>query len=140
MIRFYQKKIEDLTDIDRKEVENFISKCQSTVIATNNTETGTRLSVLSNIPGQKANELYFITDVRSNKARNLAVDKNAQLLMYIDNEAEMVFQGEVEFEHKLSVIKEKWQDWANEFFPNGPEDEHLCLMKFMTKEVRAFFM
>jgi len=139
-MKFLEKQITELSPEEKTEIENFISKCMSTVIATYFSDGEVRLSTLSNLPGQTTHELYYITDKRTTKIQNLIENNNAQLLMYIDDIGEIILSGKISFIDDISLKEEKWQPWADEFFSEGPKDPLLAFIKFEPQTIRFFMM
>lgn len=134
---FYDGGINGLTSEQIKNVEEFITPIPYISMATNNPQTGARLSALSNLPNQKATELYFITDLSSIKAKNMLSNSSVEIMYATNEQGLVVFIGKVEILRDMETKKAKYQPWVDEFFAKGINDENLCVIKFSTQAIRA---
>ena len=134
---FFDGNVNALTAQQVKDIEDFITPIQYVTIATLNSETGVRLSVLSSLPGQKVNELYFITDLISQKAKNILANPGAEISYSTEMQGLVIFKGKVDILTDTETKKAKFMPWVNEFFPKGVEDENYCVLKLNVESIRA---
>jgi len=133
---FYVGEVGNMGTEDVKKAEGFISTCGHAVIATNNNETGARLSALANLPEQTIKELWFATDSNSQKIMNLRNNPRMEA-MYTDGEGQVMLAGNAVVITDLATKKAKWQPWMAEYFTDGVEGETLCLVRFTPSSIRA---
>lgn len=141
----YEGSAQDMQPDGKEKVLKFINETEFLTIGTVDEETGTRLSVLSKLKGDSLEELYFTTALDSHKIKNLQKNPACELMFYMDKFSEekagqVNFSGEVEILTSLSIKKEMWEDMMKMYFPDGPEDENMCILKFTTKNIRAMLL
>jgi len=133
---FYMGEIGGMSPENRKEVLEFVINQVYTVISTSNPKTGARVSAVSNLPGQELETLYFATDSDSEKVKNLKATSHCEL-MYTDGQSQVILGGKIEIITDVETKKTKWLPWMKGHFPDGPEGDKLCFLKFTTQYVRA---
>lgn len=133
----YMGNIAGLNGEQIKDIEAFVDAASYVSIGTFNAQTGVRLSALSNIPGQKAGELYFITDLKSDKAKNIQANPNIEIMYTTDSSGIVIFSGKAEILTDTAIKQAKFQPWVNEFFPKGVDDENYCVLRFTPESIRA---
>ncbi|WP_029901976.1 pyridoxamine 5'-phosphate oxidase family protein [Prevotella sp. 10(H)] len=136
---FYTGEVNAMAANDVRLAEEFIQGCEYTVIATNNKQTGARLSTVSNLPAQTMNALYFATDTESQKVKNIEENPSCEIL-YTDGNGQVILTGKVKVLIDLETKRAKWQDWMIHHCPEGVESEGLCILKFETSAVKAMLM
>lgn len=74
--------------------------------------------------------IWFFTDIRSAKISDIENDSEVRLL-YADpkNNKYLDIQGEAEVVTDRSKIKQLWSVIVKVWFPEGPEDPNLCLIR-----------
>jgi len=133
---FYVGDVNNMSTEDAKKAQGFISVCKHAIVATNNSETGARLSALANLPEQTVKELWFATDSNSQKVLNLRNDSRMEA-MYTDGDGQVILAGNAAVFTDLETKKAKWQPWMQEYFTDGVEGEALCFIRFTPSTVRA---
>jgi len=136
---FYMGDSSGMNEEQRKTALDFIVSREYITFATDNKETGPRLSALNNLPGQKITELYFGTDVNSQKVKNLW-DNPVCEIMYTDGCSQIMLSGKATVVNDPEIKKEKWQPEMIEHFTDGPEGEVYCVIKFEPFGVRAMIV
>lgn len=136
---FYMGDMNNMPAENIKDAEHFISNREYTIIATNNVNTGVRLSALSNLPGQTVKELYFATDVNSQKIKNIWDNPSCEV-MFTDGNGQIMLSGKAEILTDAESKKAKWNDNMLCHFPDGAEDSTFCVVRFKTSSVRAMIM
>lgn len=141
----YEGNIEDMNPNEKEKVENFINEVEFLTIGTVDKETGVRLSVLSKLKGEGLEELYFATALDTRKIENLRTEPTCEIMFSMDKFTEskggqVNFTGKMEIFTDLAIKKEKWEDMMSMYFPDGPEDENMCVLQFKTDKVRAMLM
>ena len=132
---FHMGDIKQLNVEQVKTTEDFINSLMYTVIATNNPQTGARISNLNNMPGQKLDKLYFATDSASKKAANIKADPRCEL-MYTNGNSQLMLSGKAMVIEDKAVKNAKWIDFMYDHFPDGPEGEQFCLIEFTSESAR----
>ena len=132
---FHMGGIESLNNEQKTIATEFINKQAYTVIATNNSQTGVRLSCLSNMPEQKLDTLYFGTDSASTKIANIKSNAQCEIL-YTDGNSQLMLSGNAVVITDIEIKKSKWIDMMYEHFKDGPESEEYSLIEFRTSQAR----
>jgi general stress protein 26 len=137
---FYVGDVSGLSEQQQKEAEAFVVALPHGVIATNNKESGARLSALSNLlPGQTLGELTFVTDTTSQKVANIRQNPLIELL-FTDGNGLVVLSGNAKTYTDPETKKAVWQPWMTEHFPDGVEGNTLCVIKFHPASIRAMII
>lgn len=136
---FYDGEFSGMTPENCKDALEFIVASENACVGTMNENGTPRLSVITNLPGQQVNCLYFATDINSQKAKNLIANPFCELL-YTNGHGQVILTGSIEVITDTEARKARWLPWMNEFFSDGPEGETMCLLKFTPQKVRAMIM
>jgi len=134
---FYVGDVLEMSEEQVNVAMDFITGLVYGVVATNNPETGARLSALNNLQGQKMDKLHFGTDSNSQKAKNLQADPRMEVMYTDGNGGQIMLSGKVEFVTDLETKKALWEDWMNEYSPEGPKGDGMCFICFKPETVRA---
>jgi general stress protein 26 len=136
---FYMGSVAGLAPEQRVVAEAFINAQISGVVATNNRETGARLSNLNNMPGQTLDKLYFATDSASTKIANIKSDARLEVL-YTDGNSQLFLTGRASVAGDKALRHSKWIDALYEHFKDGPDGEQFCLIEFCPEEARIMLV
>lgn len=136
---FHMGNIAGMATNDILTTENLIKACELAVIGTTDKETGARLSVLNNLPGQNIKELYFATDVNSHKVKNIWENPSGEVL-FSQEHSQVCLSGTFEVQTDMESKEAKWEDYMIDFFTDGLEGETFCVLKFKTSAVRIMIM
>lgn len=134
---FYMGDIADLNEEQAKVAEAFITNQIYGVIATNNAETGARLSALNNLRGQTLTKLHYGTQTTTQKAKNIAADPRMEVMYTDGNGGQVMLSGKAEIVMEESLKQELWEDWMNEYSPEGPTGNGMCIIRFIPKSMRV---
>ena len=78
---------------------------------------------------------WFFSEADSDKNKEIAEDPRVQLTFMNNSSSEYLsLYGEAEIVRDVEKAKELWSTWVKTWFPEGPEDPNLSLIKFMPKE------
>ena len=124
-----------LTEQNTRDIEELVNSCPFAVMATNNKETGARVSALNNLPGQSVNEYYFATNLSSQKVKNIKEDATCEI-MITNGMGQIIMGGKVEIRTDTETKKAKWQPWMPAHF-KGAEAEDYCILKFTPSTLRG---
>lgn len=136
---FYMGGIELLNSEQRKTAEEFINAQTHCTIATNNPQTGARLSYLGNIPQQTLDRLYFATDAESDKVTNIREDGRFEAA-YTDGNSQLFLSGTATVVEDIVLRHEKWKDFMYDYFCDGPDGTHYCLVEFRPEQARIMIV
>lgn len=136
---FYMGNFDGMINRNVEDAAEFILSCRYATLATSHPETGARLSALSNLQGQCVGELFFATDVNSQKVANIRQNPVGEL-MFTNGESQIILRGKMEVLTDPASRKAKWQDWMTNYFPDGLEGSTMCVIKFTTAAVRAMLV
>lgn len=134
---FYLGNVTDMSEEQNKEVETFITGFEYGIIATNHPENGPRLSALNNLTGQSPKQLHFATDATSQKVKNIQLDSRCEFMYANMNSGQVMLSGKAEIVTDLETKKALWQEWMNEYSPEGPEGDGICIIRFVPETIRA---
>lgn len=137
MTLFYLGEISGMSETQVAEAEKFITGLIYGIVATNNTETGARLSALNNLRGQKLHTLHFGTDSTSQKAKNIAADPRMEVMYTDGNGGQVMLSGTAEILTDTETKEGLWEEWMNEYSPEGPSGTGMCIIRFTPRSVRA---
>ena len=98
---FYLGEVAGMTKEQVEEAEKFIRGFEYGIVATNNPETGPRLSGLNNLAGQTLQQLHFATEASCQKLANLRLDPRCEV-MYATMES-----GQVQIAGKAEIITDE---------------------------------
>lgn len=132
---FHVGEISGMKADDMKDVEEFVSACPYVIIATNNKDTGARLSALAPLPGSSMEGIYFATDAKSQKVVNLLHNPDCEII-FTDGQSQVIYSGKGEVFTDMETKKAKWMDWMIDYFPDGVEGETMCVLKFVPSSAR----
>lgn len=121
-----------VNNMDAEQTENtekFINNLVHTVIATVNADGTPRLSNLNNLPNQTLKRLLFATDSQSTKISNIRLNPYCEL-MYTDGNSQVILTGHTTLLEDKENKKALWNDQMYNYFPEGPESGHFCLIEF----------
>ncbi|HEX2535592.1 MAG TPA: pyridoxamine 5'-phosphate oxidase family protein [Chitinophagaceae bacterium] len=80
--------------------------------------------------------LWFFTDIRSIKVDEITKDGEVHLIYsHPGKESYMDVWGEAGVETDRAKIQEKWKPIVKAWFPNGPEDPNLALLRVRPTDV-----
>jgi predicted transcriptional regulator YdeE/general stress protein 26 len=132
---FHMGSVVNLSPEQRVMAEDFINTQVHGVVATNNRETGARMSNLNNMPGQTVDRLYFATNSASAKIANIQSDPRFEAL-YTDGNSQLFLTGRALIVEDKDLRRAKWMDMMYTHFNDGPEGEQYCLIEFRPEEAR----
>jgi len=138
---FHMGEVSQMTDEQVKMVDEFIGSLLYGIIATNNPESGARLSALNNLSGQSLKKaLHFGTDSTSQKVRNIQVDPRCEV-MYTDAAgSQIMINGKAEILTDVEIKRVLWQPWMDEFSPEGAIGNGICIIRLIPESVRVMFI
>lgn len=134
---FYMGNIADMNEEQAKTAETFITSQIYGIIATNNAETGARLSALNNLRGQTLRTLHYATDATSQKAKNIAANPRMEVMYTDGNGGQVMLSGKAEIVIETPVKELLWEEWMNEYSPEGPTGNGICIIRFIPEAMRA---
>lgn len=134
---FYVGEADNMNGQQATDALEFITGLEYGVIATNNPETGARLSALNNMPGQTLKALYYGTDLNSQKVANIQADPRCEMMYTNGAGSQIMLTGKAEILTDIETKKAFWQEWMNEFDPEGPEGTTMCIVRFTPEKIRA---
>ena len=134
---FYSGEISGMSESQVKEAETFIQGLVYGIIATNCSETGPRLSGLNNLEGQTLRTLHFCTDSTSQKVTNIAANPRCEIMYATMEGGQIMVSGTAEIVNDTELKRTLWQDWMNEYSPEGPSDTGMCIIRFTPASIRA---
>lgn len=134
---FYSGEISGMSAGQVKDVEEFIKGLIFGIVATNNPEQGARLSALNNLAGQTLETLHFGTDSTSQKVKNIQVDPRMEVMYTNVEGGQIMLAGTAEIVTDTDTKKALWQEWMNEYAPEGPVGNGICIIRFKPKSIRA---
>ncbi len=83
------------------------------------------------------NEIWFATPFNSEKVRHYETSEKAGATFYADGE-NVTMVGNVDIVRDKETKRKLWKDMIEKFYPNGVEDENICLLRF--KPVSGVFV
>lgn len=134
---FYFGEISGMTAEQVKDAEEFIRGLVHGIIATNNPETGARLSAQNNLDGQTLETLHFGTETTSQKVKNIQADPRMEVMYTDANGGQVMLAGTAEIVTDTETKQALWQEWMNEYSPEGATGTNLCIIRFKPKSIRA---
>lgn len=137
---FYLGEIADMTEAQIIEVEKLITSQIHGIVATNNPETGARLSALNNLRGQHLGALHYGTDATSQKAKNIAADPRFEVMYTDGNGSQVMLSGKAEILTDTATKESLWEEWMNEYSPEGPTGNGICIIRFKPESIRAMIV
>lgn len=97
-------------------------------ITDNNDENHTR--PMATIEVEENGTLWFFTDIRSIKVEEVAMTKQVHLTYaHPGKDSYLDVRGRGSIVTDRQTIKDKWKPLVKAWFPNGPEDPNLALLK-----------
>jgi general stress protein 26 len=83
------------------------------------------------IPRPEQNAIWFFTEQRSEKAREVH-DEPGTCLTFADVDGHVFVSvtGQITWVTETDTIKDLWNEGAAAFFPRGPEDPNVILLRF----------
>ena len=120
-----------------EEAEKFIKGFEYGIIATCNAETGPRLSALNNLAGQTLQQLHFATEATTQKLANLRQDPRCEVMYATLEGGQMQIAGKAEIVTDVELKRELWQDWMNEYSPEVPTGDGICIIRLIPQSIRA---
>lgn len=136
---FYVGEANGMSAEEIKIAEEFIAARDHAVIGTSCKEKGARVSGFSHLPGQSLQEFYFATESNSQKVKNISENPLCEL-MYTDGNGQVILTGNAEVLTDAGTKKSKWMDHMIHHFPEGPEGDLFCIVRFKPVGVRAMLM
>jgi len=134
---FYMGEVSGMSAEQVKITEEFISGLEYGIIATNNPKTGARLSALNNLQGQSLQILHYGTDDNSQKVVNIKADPRIEVMYTNAAGGQIMISGKAEIATDTETKTKFWQDWMNEYSPEGPEGNGVCIICFKPELIRA---
>ncbi|MDR2916244.1 MAG: pyridoxamine 5'-phosphate oxidase family protein [Tannerella sp.] len=134
---FHLGEISEMSADQVKCAEEFIRSLVFGTIATNNPETGARLSALNNLTGQTLESLHFGTDATSQKVKNIQANPHIEVMYTNANGGQIMLSGRAEILTDTETKKASWQEWMNEYSPEGPTGTGICIIRFRPEAIRA---
>ncbi len=134
---FHLGKISEMSADQVKCAEEFIRSLVFGTIATNNPESGARLSALNNLAGQTLETLHFGTDTTSQKVKNIQANPHIEVMYTNANGGQVMLSGKAEIVTDTEIKKTLWQEWMNEYSPEGPAGTGISIIRFRPEAIRA---
>jgi len=137
---FYVGNVSDMSPEQKEIAVDFIRSLEYGIIATNNPETGARLSALNNLEGQTLKAMHFGTEFTNQKVRNIELDPRCEFMYTNANGGQIMLSGKAQILTDTESKRKLWQEWMNEFAPDGPEGKAMCIIRFTPEKVRGMIM
>lgn len=134
---FYVGPVTEMSEEQVKIAEEFITGLVYGVVATNNPETGARLSALNNLDGQTLQVLHYGTDENSQKVMNIKADPRIEVMYTNAMGGQIMLSGQAEIVTDTETKRSLWQDWMNEYSAEGPEGNGVCIIRFKPEQIRT---
>jgi len=143
----YEGKVEDMTSEDVQKVEKFIDDAEYLALGTVDRDWGVHLSVLTKLDSNGLEELYFTSPLNTRKMKNLKEHPQCEIMFSMDKKADsegrggqVNIYGEIQILTGLEIKEEKWEEYMKKYFPDGPQDENMAILKFNAKHINAMLM
>lgn len=134
---FYFGEVSGMTKEQVAEAEKFIMGFEYGFFATCNPETGARLSALNNLVGQTLQHLHFGTESSSQKVKNILADPRCEVMYGAMDGGQIQIAGRAEIVTDVELKHALWTDWMNEYSPEGPAGDGICIIRFVPESIRA---
>jgi len=134
---FYMGNVSGMSEEQVKDAETFITSLEYGITATNHPEHGPRLSALNNLAGQSLKQMHFATDATSQKVKNIQLDPRCEFMYTNGAGSQLMLSGKAEIVTDTETKKTLWQEWMNEYSPEGPEGNGICIIRFVPESIRA---
>ncbi|MCD7898750.1 MAG: pyridoxamine 5'-phosphate oxidase family protein [Bacteroides sp.] len=134
---FYLGEISGMNANQVKDAEEFIKSRVYGIIATNNPETGARLSALNNLIGQTLETLHYGTNSTSQKVKNILADPRCEVMYTNEDGGQLMLAGTAEIVTDTAVKESLWEEWMNEYSPEGPAGNGICVIRFKPESIRT---
>ena len=83
---------------------------------------------------ENVSEIYFSTNIGSNKEKRLRENNKASICCHA-NSNNITLVGEAEILTDQETKSKYWQNWFAEIYQGGETDPTYCIIKFTTKRV-----
>ena len=92
------------------------------------------VSAISLCNPENISEVYFTTNIGSNKEKRLRKNNKASVCCYSETN-NLTLVGETEIFTDQETKSKYWQDWFVHVYSGGETDPTYCVIKFTTKRV-----
>ncbi|MDB5252307.1 MAG: hypothetical protein JWP27_1476 [Flaviaesturariibacter sp.] len=113
-----------------KKFRKLVEEIRTCMFITNNESENDHTRPMSTIEVQDDGTLWFFTDIRSIKVEEVAVQRQVHLTYaHPGKESYLDVRGTASIVTDRQQIKDKWSPFVKAWFPNGPEDPNVALLK-----------
>jgi general stress protein 26 len=113
-----------------KKFKKLVEEINVCMFITNNQSEHNHTRPMATIEVDDQGTLWFYTDIRSIKVEEVVADRSVHLTYaHPGKERYMDVWGRAEVITNRQLIKDKWTPMVKAWFPNGPEDPNLALLK-----------
>ena len=82
-------------------------------------------------------QLHFATEASCQKLANLRLDPRCEVMYATMESGQVQIAGKAEIITDEALKRELWQDWMNEYSPEGPTGEGICIIRLIPASIRA---
>lgn len=124
-------------DKARKKFKDLVEDIQVCMFITNNENEHDHTRPMATIEVEDDGTLWFFTDIRSIKVEEVSETRRVHLVYaHPGKESYLDVWGNANVIDDKQQIKDKWTPIVKAYFPNGPEDENIALLKVQPDDVR----
>jgi len=118
-----------------EKANNLIKTCDHASLGVIDENGYPSVSTVSLIKPDNISELYFSTNIGTNKEKRLQKNNKASVCCCVDGTNNITLVGEAEVFTDQETKSKYWLDWFKEVYPGGETDPTYCVIKFTTKRV-----
>lgn len=132
-----EKNLNDKDAIDKfKKLVEEVNVCMFITNNATNDHNHDHTRPMATIEVEKDGTLWFFTDIRSIKVEEVSQQHNVHLTYaHPGKESYLDVWGNAEIVTDRNQIKDKWSTMVKAWFPNGPEDPNVALLKVQPRDV-----
>ena len=132
---FFDDTLNNLEAENVRFINEFIEKNSTMTLATKG-DSDVRIAIINKLVVSDLNEVYFMSNLSSNKVQNILENGNVELLFYNDNQV-VVISGQAELVESLAKKQELYEEWMDMHLNDGYQDKEYALVKVTTCKVRG---
>lgn len=133
---YYIGTIKDMQSDCRKEADAFIGKNGNVVVLGTMGEKGVHLTFMGFLSGASLDNLYMQTYRSSDKVKNILANEVVEIAVS-DATGGVILTCKAEIIDDLTLKANKWEQWMEQFHPEGCTSPEYVLLKFTPTDIKV---
>jgi len=135
-MEFYDGSIKEVSSVEKEKLTKFMKENSNGALATQG-ENSPRVSIMASLAVSTIDEIYMITDLDSEKIKNIERNSSVEI-SYFNAENAVIVSGKIEVVEDPNKKYEIYESWFEFYWDKEAFKNNAVVLKFTTGGVRYY--